>query len=116
VISSTLSLRKANSVGAGTVSVHTVLAPWAENTITWNSFGGMFDPPALASFSPNAIPAGGFANVDLTAVTQAWVSGAAPNYGVLLAEPGPPRAAFGSSEAPLLLSRPSLAICFMAGE
>ncbi len=33
-----------------TVRVHNVTAPWSENTVTWNNFGGAFDPSVVGSF------------------------------------------------------------------
>jgi len=115
ILSSTLTLRKATSVGVGTVHVHAVLAPWTESTVTWSSLGGAYSPSILYSFAPNVIPPNGTVAIDLTAQTQAWVSGASGNHGVLLDEAGPPRATFGTSEAPNT-ARPMLDVCFLWGE
>jgi hypothetical protein len=115
ILSSTMTLRKATSMGVGTVNVHAVLAPWTESTVTWNSFGGAYSSSILYSFAPNVTPPNGTVAIDLTTQTQAWVSGAGGNHGVLLEEAGPPRASFGSSEASIN-SRPKLDVCFMWGE
>jgi hypothetical protein len=115
VLSSTMNLRKVNSLGPGAVSVYQVLAPWTESTVTWSSFAGAFGGAALATFTPQAIPGSGYANVDLTTVTQAWVSGASANNGVLLDQPGGSRSAFAASEGPFAI-RPTLDVCFMWGE
>jgi pyruvate/2-oxoglutarate dehydrogenase complex dihydrolipoamide acyltransferase (E2) component len=115
VLSSNMTLKKVISLGPGPVNVHEVLAPWTESTVTWSSFGGAYDPTIVTSFSPSLIPPGGFATVDLTATTQAWVSGAIANNGVLFDQPGLPRSAFGASEGPLG-ARPTLDVCFMWGE
>ena len=35
------------STGSHTISVHNITSAWDEVTITWNSFGGAFDPDTL---------------------------------------------------------------------
>jgi hypothetical protein len=67
----------------GPVNVHRVTTNWEEATATWDTVGSAYDPAALASIA--AQPGSpGWVAVPLTGVTQAWVTGAAPNYGVML--------------------------------
>jgi hypothetical protein len=113
--SSTLSLRKSHSPGNGIVNLHMVTAPWTESTVTWNMLGNAFASAILGTINTATIPNSGYALVDLTAVTQSWVSGAAGNYGVLLDEPGAARARFGAGEAGPA-SRPALDVCYMPGQ
>jgi Tfp pilus assembly protein PilX len=67
----------------GPVNVHRVNTDWAEGTATWDTVGGSYDPTVLAAIpSQSTNPA--WVAVPLTGLTQAWVSGASPNYGVTL--------------------------------
>ncbi|MHC4120899.1 MAG: DNRLRE domain-containing protein, partial [Planctomycetota bacterium] len=107
IISATLGLYVINPTDE-TVDVHRIIAPWMENTVTFDNFGG-YDPNVEASFDPNS---SGPVEVDVTALFLKWFEGTYPNYGLLLRQgQGTPFAQYGSSEADGEL-RPFLEICF----
>ncbi|WP_437674784.1 SdrD B-like domain-containing protein [Sorangium sp. So ce131] len=93
---------------AQTVRVHEVLAPWSENTVTWNNLGGI-DPVALTSFVPNVT---GWSEVNLTGIVQEWVSGVSPNYGVLLEEDAFGVTSYKGAAHTNLAYRPFLEVCY----
>ncbi len=63
------------------VDVHRVTASWTEATVTWNLFGGAYDPTAEASLSVGDV---GAYSWDLASLVQNWHTGARNNYGVLV--------------------------------
>ncbi len=99
-----------NFPGGQTVNVHRITADWAENTVTWNSFGEQFDAPIVNSFVPTTM---GFYSIDVTSLVQGWINGTYPNYGLLLEEGLLPLTAYTTSEWPYTnLYRPLLRICY----
>ncbi len=112
VSSATLSVRKASSVGTGSLGVFLITTPWVENTVTFSSFGAGWAPNALATAAIATVPTGGYVTADLTSTVQSWVAGATANHGVLLDEVGPGRATFGSSESSTAVSQPTLTVCY----
>lgn len=97
-------------ISNNTVRLHRVTAPWDELLVTWNNFGGSYDPTVEGSFLANAL---GFYSVDVTALVQAWLDGTYPNYGLLL-EQGLPTGftRCSTSEDATFALRPELEICF----
>jgi len=91
-----------------TVYLHRILADWGEGTVTWDSFGGNFDPDVVGSF----IAAPGWSSVDVTALVQAWVDGDVPNFGIVLEQPSSGLTRFWSSEFEDAPYRPKLEIFF----
>jgi hypothetical protein len=91
-----------------TLNVHRITADWAEDTVTWNNFGG-FDPAVVASFVVDGL---GPKSVDITALVQGWMDGTYPNYGLLLEQGVTNYTAFDSSEDPTVDLRPKLDICY----
>jgi hypothetical protein len=69
-----------NFASGDTINVHRVTASWDESFVTWNSFGGAYDPAVVASYTSIF----GFRSTDLTGLVQGWVNGTYPNYGILL--------------------------------
>lgn len=63
-----------------TANVHRATAPWDELAVTWNNFGGSFDPAVYASFPTTE----GWHAIDITTLVKAWDDGTYPNYGVLI--------------------------------
>ena len=114
ITSATLNLRKAVSLGGGTVSFYPVTAPWGENTVTWSSFASAFDgSQAVALFDTTSIPDGALTQLDVLPIVQSWYSGVTPNHGFYLSQPTG-RTQFGSSEASFG-SRPTLQVCYAPG-
>ncbi|MGK4000988.1 SdrD B-like domain-containing protein [Sorangium sp. So ce1036] len=97
---------------AQAVRVHRVLAPWAENVVTWNNLGGI-DPTAFTSFVPSVTQ---WSEIDLTELVQEWVSGISPNYGILLEEDQGGKTSYKSSDHPTIDNHPFLEVCFTAAK
>ena len=51
------------------VYVHRITTEWEELVVTWNSFGGNFDPLIIGSFTPTTT---GWYTIDLTFLVQSW--------------------------------------------
>ncbi|WP_437568000.1 DNRLRE domain-containing protein [Sorangium sp. So ce542] len=115
IASATLSLYQTYKIESSAVRVHRATAPWSESTVTWANFGGggHFDPAVEASFVTGG-PGGatGFRNVDVTALAQAWVSGAQGNHGVLIEDDAVTRSTLRSSESASAAERPALTVCY----
>jgi hypothetical protein len=71
----------AHDVNGKKVNVHRITDDWTEETVTWNSFAGSYDPNIIYIFKPENI---GWINIDLTELVKAWIRGEYSNYGVLL--------------------------------
>ena len=115
VVSASLSLLQNYKSDAGsTVNVLRATAPWSEETVTWSNFGSAFDPVPVASFVVVGGGGTGARTVDVRAVAQDWVSGEAPNHGLVLDDPlDPGRTEFRSSESPYGTERPALTVCYV---
>ena len=102
ISSATVALWRRYGAGPGmTVAAHRITRPWREGTRidnlaeadganwfssdagqNWTTVGGDFDPTAVASVTiPNANS--GWDTFPVTALVQSWVSGTAPNHGLL---------------------------------
>ncbi len=102
-----------DSPSGQTVNVHRVTADWAENTVTWNSFAGQYDPTIIGSFVAGAV---GMYSVNVTALVQGWLDGDYPNYGLLIEQGYTPLTAFNSSEWPYNIDRrPMLQLYYTSG-
>ncbi len=114
--SANLSLRKATGVGPNIMNALRVTANWSETTVTWSTFGGAYDGSTVwASAQPSLTPVGSNVVLDVTALVQQWVSGALPNEGLLLDQPGGSRSVYGTSNSSTT-NRPKLDVCYMPGE
>ncbi len=96
------------------VTVHKVLVPWAEATVTTQSFGGAesWDFTAIGNFQGGGV---GFRSVDLTGLVGEWVSGTTPNDGVLFDEAPILNHYYFTGEAGDPNLRPRLDVCYLAG-
>ncbi|MFO0756201.1 MAG: DNRLRE domain-containing protein [Byssovorax sp.] len=107
ITSANLALSQTSS-GVGTWNAHLVTAPWDEGTVTFQSFGGAFDPAIFKS--------GTTANASIVfsvlPQVQAWVSGALPNHGILLEEPGAFQTKIKAQEWAVAGARPTLTVCY----
>lgn len=111
VVSASLSLSQTYKTVDSTVRVHRVTSAWDEATVTWASFGDAFDPAIVGSFTSGG--GVGIRSVDVTPLARAWVSGDAPNYGLLLDEDPVLRTDYHSSENALLERQPKLELCYV---
>ena len=66
-----------------TNSVHEITADWDESTATWDSIESDHNSATIASI-PSSSPAGAFVDVNITALVQSWVNGAADNFGIMI--------------------------------
>lgn len=67
--------------GAAAIRCHEVLAPWNENTLTWQNkpaYGPVLDT------HPDITSLGTLVWCNLTDLVQAWATGARPNHGIAL--------------------------------
>lgn len=102
-------LLKVTGNGGVPIRVHRITAAWAETAPNWNTFGSAYDTAAVTTFTTVA----GHVFVGLTALTQAWVDGEVPNYGVMLVQdPGTASSTFSSSEISTVSERPSLDVLY----
>ena len=97
------------------ILLHRALAPWFEDTVTWSSFAEAYESGSLASF---ATTGNGFSSheVNVSGIVSAWVAGALPNYGFVIAQPGGSNHAFRSSDHPNQGFRPYLRVCVARGQ
>jgi alpha-tubulin suppressor-like RCC1 family protein len=111
VTSATASL-KVTTGGGALGHAHRLTQPWSESTVTWAGYAESTpSTPVSANFS--AVAAGATASADVTALVQAWVSGAYPNHGILVERDDASGAnVYASSEDPTVANRPSLQICY----
>ena len=92
----------------GTIHVHRITSPWSEATVTWQSFGGAFDPAISASFSGGP----GSPSVDIASLVDGWALGSYANHGLLLEQAGDVITSFWSSESVDADTRPELDLCY----
>ena len=90
--------------------VHRITAPWTEASADWDSLASAFDPAIESTFLPEQ--SSEWIDFDLSTLTQAWVSGAQPNDGVMLLSGSSDQARFGSSEWFFSSQRPCLDIVY----
>jgi hypothetical protein len=113
---------------AGEVGAYGVTTPWNEGTgsgdpcfsgttwwytncwADWPTYGGDADPEPSGKQSVTAM--GAWVEFDLTDLTQAWVSGQRPNYGVLLKPTGAADVSFRSSDAGSLDEHPEFIVTY----
>lgn len=68
------------------ITVHGITAPWDENVVTWNTFGGSYNIGAEDSFTPDAP---GWYSANITNLAASWVDSSFDQNGVLLKEESP---------------------------
>src|SRR4051812_20451470 len=112
-ISSATVTMKGGNAAFGTIDVHTVLASWAENAVTWNSFGGAFSPSPTTTFTDAAFSAGK-TTFDIKPLVQAWVGGT-PNYGMLLKKDASTPTSVATFKTRESSSPPELDVCYTPG-
>ncbi len=111
VQSASVSLAVSQRTGVATINVHQVLAPWSDSSVTWSNFGGAYDPTLLGSFLNEPGLRTGAISASLV---QGWLDGTIANDGVLFEHDAGQLSGALSSEAPGLLPRPKLTVCYTA--
>lgn len=109
--SATLTLWQVNSGRPTTLMAHAITGPWAEDSVTWSSFGAAYDTSVAASLDASR-PAHPSARVlDISGLVGSWVSEPSRNHGLLLAQPEG-KTLLATSEHPLEELRPRLEVCY----
>lgn len=106
----------AGTVANNDITIHQVLASWAESTVTAGNFNNAFDAAPLASFL-TVNNAAASHSVDVTDIVGDWVAGLEANHGFLLQESSAVSTnhTFNASEHPTLDRRPYLHVCYVGG-
>jgi hypothetical protein len=98
------------------LAVHAVLVPWAENSVTWSSFGdggtagSEYEASPLTTFNPGEV--GTSFAFDITSAVEGWSQGQA-NLGILITSTSDDVAFFYSDDHVLQSARPRLDIEFV---
>ena len=94
------------------VDVHRITAAWDEYGVTYNSFGGAYDPTVYGSFTATRYE---WPSVDVTALVNEWAAGTYDNFGLLLNQSDPvfPRSFYSSRET--ADAGPWMEICYRVG-
>ena len=93
-----------------TVNVHRATAAWSEPTVTFTSFAQHFDAAVAGSL---VVTSNHMAkSVNLTSLVTTWLTGAKPNYGMLLETRSKRGSVFVSREGVRPEQRPVLRVCF----
>ncbi len=67
-----------------TLNVYRVTSPWDEYVVTWNNFGGAYDPLVIASFTTDPAFNDDTLSIDITNLVRSWVNCTSDNYGILI--------------------------------
>ncbi|GAA2965655.1 DNRLRE domain-containing protein [Actinokineospora diospyrosa] len=67
-----------------TLEARRVTAAWAENTATWNNSSTLFAEAGLDTAIKRANVAHSWSEWDVRNIAQSWVSGSAPNHGLMV--------------------------------
>lgn len=77
------------------VNLHRITADWTEMGVTWNNFGGAFNPTIEASFIADDV---GWHVIDISSLVEEWLGGGT-NFGILFdQEVGFPLTIYNSKE------------------
>lgn len=93
--SATLTPWQVNSGRPMALRAHAITRPWAEDSVTWRSFGAAFDASAA----------------DLPSLVASWVREPASNHGLLLAQ-SEGKTLLDTSQSPHASRRPRLEVCY----
>jgi hypothetical protein len=77
---------KVNSAVNAEVTLHRITNDWQESVVTWNNFGGSFDPNIEGLFTATSAD---WYSVDVTSLVAGWFENTNPNFGMLLKESSP---------------------------
>lgn len=92
------------------INIHRVTSDWDEVVVTWNNFGGAFDPAVEGSFVADNYH---WLSADMTSLFNGWLNGTYDNFGLLLDQPegDSPWAVFHSRE--LTTNHAYLDVCYV---
>ena len=111
VHTATLGLSQYTPASGETVHIYRMTQGWSEGEPTWATFSGSYDAYSWASFES----VGGSITADVTDLAAVWVSGAQPNYGMMLINsPAQTSDRYLSSEYSDVGMRPWLEVCYTA--
>ena len=106
IVTSALARFTESTSGAGTMNLYRALSPWAEGTVTWNSFQSAMDPVAASTRSnPSGVGMLGFL---IASLVQQWLDGTYPNYGFALQQGSGTTTLYSSETTSALANRPQL--------
>ncbi len=83
VVSAALRLRVIDPDINVSQTLHRVTADWTEAGATWNDLATDFES-TVQSTVPGTLTAAAYVDIDITELTQSWVNGTLPNYGVMI--------------------------------
>ncbi|MCP4684888.1 MAG: DNRLRE domain-containing protein [bacterium] len=108
ITSATLNLYCAQATDQS-INVHRVTSAWDEMTVTWDNFGGAYDPTVVGTFAADVV---GWRSVDITTLVQAWSDGTQEDLGVLIdqVDKATPRTWYNSRNNSA--NHPYLEICY----
>lgn len=110
VTSATLSVYVSWNAQNNIVSVHKALQPWDESSVTLANYpSSNWDFASVGGFQGGGV---GTRSVDVTSLAQQWLSGQAPNHGVVLEEGPVANHYYFTREASTASQRPSLQVCY----
>ncbi len=86
-----------SQVNGEVINIYRITDAWEEMVVTFNNFGGAYDPTVMGSFTADAI---GWKMADVSGLVEGWVDGDYENFGLLLDQDpfNTPRASFHSRE------------------
>ncbi|MFD9961637.1 DNRLRE domain-containing protein [Amycolatopsis sp. NPDC058986] len=67
-----------------TMEARRITSPWAQNTVTWNNANAAFAEAGLSTAVKRANVSQVWSEWDVRNIAQSWVSGSAPNHGLLV--------------------------------
>lgn len=110
VDSAALKLYVSDADDSTTIRAHRATAPWTESGVTFASFAQHFEAHAVGSILVRRDNVQ--KSMDVTGLTQAWISGALPNFGVLLESSACDETTFVSREGGTAEQKPVLTVCY----
>jgi len=108
--SATLKLYVSDADSNKAINIHRVTTAWAESTVTFASFAQHFNQQIVGSIDVKHDNVQ--KSVDLTALAVSWITGAQPNYGVLLESAAREETTFVSREGGTAEQKPTLRVCY----
>ena len=108
--SATLSVFVIDDDSRAPVNLHRVTAQWQEMATTYKSFGQQFEATPIGGFTPTKDLSE--KSIDVTAQVKRWITGAQPNYGVLLETASSREVVMVSREGGRPVQKPQLTVCY----